>query len=49
MEAALAHYRELVFTSGKTLTQFAESISSDKGFLDDHEYVPFFEHPHVPD
>ncbi|GJE93113.1 hypothetical protein PsYK624_092720 [Phanerochaete sordida] len=42
MEAALAHYRELLFTSGKTLTQFAECISRDKGFLDDHEY-PFLQ------
>ncbi|EKM57270.1 uncharacterized protein PHACADRAFT_254952 [Phanerochaete carnosa HHB-10118-sp] len=40
MEAALAHYHELLFTSGKTLMQFAECISRDKGFLDDHEY-PF--------
>ncbi|PSR75634.1 hypothetical protein PHLCEN_2v8925 [Hermanssonia centrifuga] len=42
VEAALAHYRDLLLTSGKSPTQFAESISRDRGFLDDHEY-PFLQ------
>ena len=39
LELALAHYRELLFTSGLSSAQFAEYISRDRGFLDDHEYV----------
>ncbi|CAL1710306.1 unnamed protein product [Somion occarium] len=40
VEVALAHYRDLVQTSGLSLAQFADMVSEQKGFLDDHEY-PF--------
>ncbi|KAI0363763.1 hypothetical protein BV20DRAFT_86461 [Pilatotrama ljubarskyi] len=43
LEFALAHYQELAFTSGLSLPQFAETITRDRGFLDDHEY-PFLQH-----
>ncbi|KAI0634421.1 hypothetical protein C8Q77DRAFT_753033 [Trametes polyzona] len=43
LEFALGHYQELAFTSGMSLTQFADIISRDRGFLDDHEY-PFLQH-----
>ncbi|KIP01328.1 hypothetical protein PHLGIDRAFT_32560 [Phlebiopsis gigantea 11061_1 CR5-6] len=42
LDLALAHYRELLFTSGLSSAQFAEHISRDRGFLDDHEY-PFLQ------
>lgn len=42
LDVALAHYRELLFTSGLSSEQFAECISRDRGFLDDHEYVSLY-------
>lgn len=42
LDVALAHYRELLFTSGLSSEQFAECISRDRGFLDDHECVSLY-------
>jgi hypothetical protein len=39
VQVAMDHYRELLFTSGLSSKQFIEFISSDRGFLGDHEYV----------
>ncbi|KAI9070292.1 hypothetical protein FKP32DRAFT_1670478 [Trametes sanguinea] len=43
LEFALSHYQELAFTSGLSLPQFADLITRERGFLDDHEY-PFLQH-----
>ncbi|KAL4253210.1 hypothetical protein ABKN59_004726 [Abortiporus biennis] len=40
LQAALAHYRDLMLTSGLTALQFVDAVSKQKGFLGDHEY-PF--------
>ncbi|TBU57611.1 hypothetical protein BD310DRAFT_949327 [Dichomitus squalens] len=43
LDVALTHYQELALTSGMSLSQYASTISRDRGFLDDHEY-PFLHH-----
>lgn len=37
LQIAMDHYRELIFTSGMSSTQFVEWINRDRGFLGDHE------------
>ncbi len=49
---ALSHYQNIQLTSGLSLTQFADSVQQNRGFLDDHEYVesvrltPLLSHRH---
>ncbi|KAI0797333.1 hypothetical protein BC629DRAFT_1592375 [Irpex lacteus] len=42
LQIAMDHYRELIFTSGMSSTQFVEWINRDRGFLGDHDY-PFLQ------
>ncbi|THH28716.1 hypothetical protein EUX98_g5471 [Antrodiella citrinella] len=42
LEIVLAHYQDLIRTSGLSKHQWADMVSKERGFLDDHEY-PFLQ------
>ncbi|TFK89409.1 hypothetical protein K466DRAFT_584647 [Polyporus arcularius HHB13444] len=43
LEVAHSHYQDLALASGMSISQYANAISRERGFLGDHEY-PFLQH-----